>query len=615
MKENRKNNYLIKYVVVLAILIAMTILACAIPKGIGSIDNDMLQDISNSGFTNTSFNVNYPTSGGLGQFDNGVTYVYTDPEKIDDFRAGTISRDITEVTVDTSKPHGTSQQNPYVISTLADWDNFVKRMATGTNYGSGEYFVLANDLDFDGEAFHPVVHFNGTFNGLGFALKNISCSVWQYWNSSTNSFVAMPSSVAGFGTFCHSLGALITDLIVENYEFLEIPLTNQVSSNIMRCSNVGGIVGYSTGNIQILNCHTLGIISSQTASNYGAHTSWGGLLGETFNSLIVYRCSAKTEMTSHKYGTSMLPIFGGLVGGVYDTANYNYIYDSVADLTANVSGGSTIKYIHVSSVVAITHAKQLKIENVVAETDITSSHRNASGGVAWQNTKISTSRFFNIYSGNFIGASGATKLPLYMMTSDLTCTTSNSQISNLHLVKPSSLSYQTIPVAYIYSFTSSSPAQPILHETFDDIYDKAKQDVDDSILPSKIWDKSKIGGYTPADTPVRNFLTANVTFKNLLSGGGEEGLGIDTAEYRAGDALPSPSGSYLKTNHTFRGWTTDKTGKSDPVTELPTGVFGDVTYYAVWGLTDSYVASQIKTSLSVKDNIKTIEYDSVSSIG
>ena len=117
MKENRKNSYLIKYVVVLAILIAMTIIACAIPTGNGLIGNDNLQDISSSNLANTAFNVNYPTSGGLGQFDNGVTYVYTDPTKVDDFRSGAISRDITEVTVDTSKPHGTSQQNPYVIST------------------------------------------------------------------------------------------------------------------------------------------------------------------------------------------------------------------------------------------------------------------------------------------------------------------------------------------------------------------------------------------------------------------------------------------------------------------------------------------------------------------
>ena len=344
MKENRKNNYLIKYVIALAILIAMTVIAFAIPTGVGLIGDDKLQEISSSNLTNTAFNVNYPTSGGLGQFDNGVTYVYTDPTKVDDFRAGTISKDFTEVTVDTSKPHGTSQQNPYVISTLADWDNFVKKMATGTTYGSGEYFVLANDLDFTGEAFHPVVHFNGNFYGLGFALKNISCSVWQYWNSSTNSYVAMPTSVAGFGTFCHSLGAIFTDLIVENYQFLDMPITVATTSSTS-IANTGGIVGYSTGETKILNCHTLGIMKAPTTLTYTYHTCWGGILGETGHPVLLYRCSATVDMTSLKYSYGKCPIFGGLLGRIADTSSYSYIYDCVAENTVNANSGANFIYL------------------------------------------------------------------------------------------------------------------------------------------------------------------------------------------------------------------------------------------------------------------------------
>ncbi|MDE6471917.1 MAG: hypothetical protein K2L52_02695, partial [Clostridia bacterium] len=615
MKENRKNNYLIKYIVVLAILIAMTLLLCAIPKGIGLIDNDMLQDISNSGLTNTSFNVNYPTSGGLGQFDNGVTYVYTDPTKVDDFRAGTISSDITEVTVDTSKPHGTSQQNPYVISTLADWDNFVKRMATGTNNGLGEYFVLANDIDFDGEAFHPVMIFNGNFHGVGFELQNISCSTWQYWNSSSNAWTTVVSSTtSAFGTFCNSKNGIITDLIVEDYQFSNIPITNNISSTLTRSSCVGGILGNASGAISILNCHTSGVIRGQTVSNYTSYTGWGGILGINTSSIDIYRCSATVDMNSIKYPTNYGPIFGGIIGdipSITTTTTYTNVYDVVADFTANYIGGS---YNYMGSIVSINHSHNYKIENAVSKMEITSSSANGSAGIGWCDSK-SSAKLCNIYTSNFYGASNATKLPNYFASSDGYFTSSNSKLSNLHMVKPASLAYANVGVTFHTAFNSSSPLQPKLYEDIDDIYDQAMNDVENGVLPSNIWDKSKIGGFTPDTSPVRNFLTANVTFKNLLSGGGEEGVGIDTAEYRAGDTLPSPSGSYLKTNHTFRGWTTDKTGKSDPVTELPTGVFGDVTYYAVWGLTDSYVASQIKTSLSVKDNIKTIEYDSVSSIG
>ena len=79
-----------------------------------------------------------------------------------------------------------------------------------------------------------------------------------------------------------------------------------------------------------------------------------------------------------------------------------------------------------------------------------------------------------------------------------------------------------------------------------------------------------------------------------------------------GDVLPQPSSAYIKTNHVFLGWTDDKTGASEPFTTLPSGYFGEITLYAVWGLPDSYVNANITTSLtSDKDEI---EYDSVESI-
>ncbi|MDE5654007.1 MAG: hypothetical protein K2I46_00170, partial [Clostridia bacterium] len=555
MKENRKNNYLIKYVVVLAILIAMTILACAIPKGIDLNVDDTFQETS-TGITNTAYNVIYPTSGGLGQFDDGTVYVYTDPTKVESAHAGTINNDLSLVTVDITYPHG-AQKNPYVINTLADWETFVKQMATGTTYGAGEYFVLARDLDFDGVTFHGVKNFSGNFYGSGFALKNISCNgAWQYWTGS--SYSNMPSTNYGVGVFCNTSGVVITDLIVQDYEYLDMQRTSTFAGDRGSCA--GGVVGFSTGECYILNCHTIGSISSHNVS-YSVHTPWGGIIGEHYSSapITIYRCSGTLE-TYANYSGGYVPIFGGIIGESYNvSAPFVHIYDCVASITAVIASSA---YVHIGCIGGIIYANTFSMENIVAEAVITASAKTASGAMMYTN-KITSMKLSNIYVGASIGASGATKLPFYMLITQA-LTSSNSQLSNLHLVKPSALSYAPLYSGQANSFTSSSPAQPTLQETYADIYAQAQQDLDDSILSSKIWDKSKIGGYTPADTPVRNFLTANITFKNLLSGGGEEGVGIATAEYRAGDTLPSPSGSYLKTNHTFRGWTTDKTGKSDP---------------------------------------------------
>ncbi|MDE7191630.1 MAG: trichohyalin-plectin-homology domain domain-containing protein, partial [Clostridia bacterium] len=142
---------------------------------------------------------------------------------------------------------------------------------------------------------------------------------------------------------------------------------------------------------------------------------------------------------------------------------------------------------------------------------------------------------------------------------------------------------------------------------------------------SQIWDTDKIGGsYDPDNSPVRNYLMAFINFRNLNNGGNsEEKVGLDDGEgYVVGDKLPDKTSdvtaftTYLNTkasaNHVFLGWTDDATGNSEPFTELPSGLYGEVTLYAVWGLPDSYVNANIKTGItSDKDKI---EYDSVESI-
>ena len=55
----------------------------------------------------------------LGKFADGTPYMFTDPTKVEDFRAKKISTDTTIIRVDSTAAHG-SQKNPYVIANLAD---------------------------------------------------------------------------------------------------------------------------------------------------------------------------------------------------------------------------------------------------------------------------------------------------------------------------------------------------------------------------------------------------------------------------------------------------------------------------------------------------------------
>ncbi|MDE6475067.1 MAG: hypothetical protein K2L70_08215 [Clostridia bacterium] len=601
----------------LAIFTIALILVIAVSCVLGIFSNlaNFKEYAGENGNNNSTTPLSRPTistAGDLSHFADGVKYVFTDKNKVDDFRAGTEDFDITIVTVKSADTPGT-QTNPYVITSIDEWEIFVKQMAADSTYGTGQYYVLANDLDFDGVDFHPVVNFKGTFYGLGYSLKNITVnSNWQYWNTSTNAYVNIGTSniaLGGFGVFCRIIEATITDLIVRDFAFRETPANSTCLAN--HGPYVGALVGLSYGDNNILNCHTSGEITSNIA--YSIHPFSGGIVGLNYNSghnLFVYRCSADMEVKTNT-NSSHVPIIG-LVA--YNHTGGLTLYDCVANFIINVPG---TYYTHSSIIIGwtLTSATTL-IENVVGAIDITTGVRNYSGallGSANRNIIIK-----NAYCQGKIGTTDATKNSLIAITGN------NGQIpaanlSNINVVKstssyspPQSGSSDIVPVGVATEYSNS-----------DIMIDAAKNNVGTGLL-SQIWDKDKIGGaYDPDNSPVRNYLVATVTFKNLLSGDNEEDVGLPSDDYMKDDPLPTPSNEYpdfksytdAKTNHVFKGWVMldDKgAATTEPFTSLPSGVFGDVTMYAVWGLPDSYVNANIKTSLtSDKDKI---EYDSVESI-
>ncbi|MCX4363880.1 MAG: hypothetical protein OSJ74_10965, partial [Clostridia bacterium] len=254
---------------------------------------------------NTALDVTYPTSGELGQFTNGYSYVFTDKDKVDDFRAGNIDFDMTTIKVDTTQPHG-SQENPYVIASVEDWEIFVKLLGSNLSNSAGKYYVLASDLDFSGKTFRPVARFGGTFYGLGHKLHNIECSDWQYWTGSAYLPIGTSGQTnSGFGVFCSATNATITDLINEKFYFSGIPQTQAGGVQNDRGPYMGGILGVSFGNNFILNCHTSGENNASTA--YSIQCASGGIVGEHTASgndknITIYRCSSEFSITVSSSG-------------------------------------------------------------------------------------------------------------------------------------------------------------------------------------------------------------------------------------------------------------------------------------------------------------------------
>ncbi|MDE6491928.1 MAG: hypothetical protein K2L37_02115, partial [Lactobacillus sp.] len=520
---------------------------------------------------------------------------------IEDYRAGDINTkyDTTLQKVVKTSARGT-QENPYVISTVDEWTRFAKNLDDGSipNYGRGKYFVLANDIDFGGKTFYPVRFFDGTFYGYGKKLQNISvsgASGWVYWNGSTYTQIPVSGTGAplGYGVFCATTtGAMITDLILENYKLSEMPQTAVWASR--GGTNTGGIVGASGGNDYFLNCHISGTISSNISYN-SVVVDMGGLVGShigTNMDITFYRCSSEVEIS---YPAVTIPIIGGLLGEIHN-AGYAYVYDCVTNLKQNTVGG---RYNHSSSIIGLVENSGLISENFVGTMDLTSAAHDHCGALTGFWSGIKTISIKNAYSDALAGSTDANKLSVYMLLGNKQPATSG--FTNLNNVKSTS-SYIALNSGVsdlggnsVNTLSSSS-----------DLINKIKSDLNSGLLSDRIWDENKIGGlYDPDNSPVRNHLFVNVRYYNRTLSGGAETLtplcytATNGGEYQAlktGAVLDIPQAK--DTNHKFVGWSTEKDSwKTTYTTTI--GLASEVDLYAVWEYTGNTTQSISVTNATV----------------
>ena len=259
-----------------------------------------------------------------------------------------------------------------------------------------------SDIDFKDQEFHPVRFFNGTFYGIGNSLKNISCNEWKYWDGTQ--YISIGTTVNGFGVFCKTENATIADVIIDNYNYANMP---QVSFDASRASGVGALIGFSNTADNVLNCHTLGTIEMGSQFNIKCAAA-SGMVGfrpsnGTNTVLLIYRCSSKVNVNA--IGTGII-MTGGFIGELYRNVTA-HIYDCVANVENTTASKA---YIHSSSAVGWEEqGSTLIIENFIASINIASNQLNYSGSLAGI---MSTAIFTNIYVDGQIGTENKLPYPI-----------------------------------------------------------------------------------------------------------------------------------------------------------------------------------------------------------
>ena len=212
-----------------------------------------------------------------------------------------------------------SAADPYLIKTAEDLKFFADAVNGGNDY-SGMVIYLQADIDLDNQAFDPIGttahYFRGMFDGKNHTVSGINITT---------------DNAAGTGFFGGLHNGWIKNLHLEG----SVICTSTAAPNY-----IGGLVGYTSGNITIYNCSFNGLVrSANTDANSASYC--GGLVGylaATTGSNIV--CSYTSGVVD-AYGR-----IGGLIGTLENAASQIVnIKDSYSDATVTGSSAGTSSFL------------------------------------------------------------------------------------------------------------------------------------------------------------------------------------------------------------------------------------------------------------------------------
>ncbi len=226
--------------------------------------------------------------------------------------------------------NGTESQ-PYLISNAAELVYFAKLVNEGNTF-EGKYVELTNNINLNNIDFTPIgmgnstvsdeskwtsstVYFNGTFDGKGHIISNISIN---------------KPEVRGVGLF----GVTYDKAVIKNVEIF--------SGNIYGRAAVAGIAGYNKAEISnCINRANVTAVDSETAGNSGQLA--GGIAGASYAGNIT-NCKnygnilGEDEVALRSRGKNVGGIVGGLTSEQAVTISNCYNYGNIATNYQQVGG-------------------------------------------------------------------------------------------------------------------------------------------------------------------------------------------------------------------------------------------------------------------------------------
>lgn len=317
-----------------------------------------LADNTTKELKNVSLTVTYTHTSG--QLDVDATFTYGSmPSPIHYVQTGFYTQDSNEWNL---VGRGTAA-NPYRIFEAADFKSLADNISA-TNKGTGQYFIVMNDIDFGGNAETPAQlpsigkaaianitnvawGFNGTLDGNGKSISGIYHT--ENTNSDAGKFNALFSSLDTLGVIKDLTFTDNNSINSYNYAAPFACMSKGIISGCTNKANVtaantfaAGICGYLVSGLGTIDgCKNYGNVSAQT---YATGIVSGSQYAKTITELnyAVSNCENYGAMTCSK-GSGAAGIVGSYSGAVTNCTNHGTI--GTADLGTGIGGiASAVMY-------------------------------------------------------------------------------------------------------------------------------------------------------------------------------------------------------------------------------------------------------------------------------
>ena len=479
------------------------------------------------------------------------------------------------------------------IKSVDGFIQFKDNVSSGTNY-SGTTVFLDSDLDFTGKSFEQIGnsynHFNGVFDGQGHVISNLKM------NSSSSEYV---------GLFCYSGGLTIKNVILDS----SCSITSSFSSNHVY---IGGIVGWcfaNDGPCTIESIVSMGsVVFNGNVSGYFLHL--GGIAGDlrstTNFDVTVKNCANYGDITHS--GESSYSCFGGVVGqssGFSTSTKRVYIYNTLNHGTITHNGTTSIN-LYLGGIAGFTECTTIENRVNGGRFSLLTNTTNCSYigsiiGEVYTNVTINYTYFtsdlsdYNKY-GLILSTPSESNVISYDSTSfELSGTVSIGSYTGISLVGALN--------AYSDYYKDSNYSQWLLNKgkngvTFN-IKGKSSFTLNTRVilLPSLASEGNKKFWWFTDDGLTTPLTAYEVTSETRLYGSfcnlpnytvALDVNGDDELEYRQNVfvcddtylALPTPT----RTEATFDGWFTEKTGGDKIESGNKVTILSDHTLYAHWSI-------------------------------